>query len=209
MCKIAIVSTFPVRSGDKSTVACSRKQQHPLNHIHWMYIVQPLRSPRATRYIYVLTHLGYCQSFFANLSLKKWSMRRWSGDGAATLRLIAVEHMPEAVSRAAKPFILTLDSVGGICYLAAVLMPLLLRLPSNISCKYIVCFPTPSPKHTAVWHRPASEQIFHQGMYQRLSFCVVSHGSSVQWHCLSGSSASAVTGNPCRSRFLQCHSPPS
>ena len=47
-------------------------------------------------------------------------MRRYSGDGAATLRLIAVEHMPEAVARAAKPFILTLDSGGGICYVIAV-----------------------------------------------------------------------------------------
>ena len=39
------------------------------------------------------------------------------GEGAAKLRLIAEEHMPTAVSRAAKPFILTLDNDGGICYL--------------------------------------------------------------------------------------------
>lgn len=30
--------------------------------------------------------------------------------------MIAGEHMLTAVSRAAKPFILTLDSVGGTCY---------------------------------------------------------------------------------------------
>ena len=39
------------------------------------------------------------------------------GEGAAKPRLIAEEHMPTAVSRAAKPFILTLDNDGGICYL--------------------------------------------------------------------------------------------
>ena len=39
------------------------------------------------------------------------------GEGAAKLRLIAEEHMPTAVSRAAKPFIVTLDNDGGICYL--------------------------------------------------------------------------------------------
>ena len=32
----------------------------------------------------------------------------------------SLKHMPEAESRAAKPFISTLDSVGGICYLIAV-----------------------------------------------------------------------------------------
>lgn len=56
-----------------------------------------------------------------------------SGEGAAKPRLIAAEHMPAAVSGAAKPFILTLDSAGGICYLIAALMPLLLRLRSDIS----------------------------------------------------------------------------
>ena len=78
-----------------------------------------------------------------------------SGEGAAKPRLIAAEHMPAAVSGAAKPFILTLDSAGGICYLIAALMPLLLRLRSDISYIDTAWFPTPFPKHTAVWHRPA------------------------------------------------------
>ena len=68
---------------------------------------------------------------------------------------------------------------GLLCYLSVVLMPHLMRLPSNISCKGTASIPTPFPKHTSVWHRPASEQTFHQGMYQRLSFCVVSHDSYV------------------------------
>ena len=37
-------------------------------------------------------------------------LRRWSGYAPLNCR----RAMPEAVSRAAKPFILTLDSVGGI-----------------------------------------------------------------------------------------------
>lgn len=77
------------------------------------------------------------------------------GEGAAKPRLIAAEHMTAAVSGAAKPFILTLDSAGGICYLIAALMPLLLRLRSDISYIDTAWFPTPFPKHTAVWHRPA------------------------------------------------------
>lgn len=68
------------------------------------------------------------------------------GEGAAKPRLIAAEHMTAAVSGEAKPFILTLDSAGGICYLVAALMPLLLRLQSNISCKDIVCCPHSFPE---------------------------------------------------------------
>lgn len=77
------------------------------------------------------------------------------GEVAAKPSLIAAEHMTAAVSGAAKPFILTLDSAGGICYLIAALMPLLLRLRSDISYIDTAWFPTPFPKHTAVWHRPA------------------------------------------------------
>ena len=44
------------------------------------------------------------------------------GGEAAKPRLIPNEHMPKAASRAAKPFILPLDSVGGsgICYWSVV-----------------------------------------------------------------------------------------
>ena len=103
-------------------------------------------------------------------------LRRWSGYAPLNCR----GAYAGGGVKGGGPFILTLDSVGGICYLIAVLMPPLLRLRSDISCKDTALIPTPSPKHTAVWHRPASEQSFHQGMYQRLLFCVVSHGSSVQ-----------------------------
>lgn len=133
---------------------------------------------------------------------------RFPGGGAATLRIFAQKHMSVAESRAAKPFILTLDSVGGVCYLIAVFMLLLSRFQSNISCIDTALFPTLFPKHIVVWRRPASEQTFRQGMYQRLSFCVVSHDSHVRWHCLSESSTNAVTENPCKSRFLQCCPPP-
>ena len=102
------------------------------------------------------------------------------GEGAAKPRLIAAEHMTAAVSGAAKPFILTLDSVGGVCYLIAVFMLLLSRFQSNISCIDTALFSTLFPKHIVVWRRPASEQTFRQGMYQRLSFCVVSHDSHVR-----------------------------
>lgn len=43
------------------------------------------------------------------------------GEEAAKPRLITNEHMPKAVSRAEKPFISPLDSVGGICYWRAFL----------------------------------------------------------------------------------------
>lgn len=58
------------------------------------------------------------------------------------------------------------------------------------------------PKHIVVWRKPASEQTFRPGMYQRLPFCVVSHGLYVRWYCLSGPSTNAVTENPYKSRFF-------
>lgn len=102
------------------------------------------------------------------------------GEGAAKPRLIAAEHMTAAVSGAAKPFILTLDSAGGICYLIAALMPLLLRLRSDISYIDTALFPTPFPTHTAVWRKPASEQTFRPGKCRQRGFVSGSHGSCAQ-----------------------------
>ena len=102
------------------------------------------------------------------------------GEGAAKPRLIAAEHMTAAVSGAAKPFILTLDSAGDICYLIAALMPLLLRLRSDISYIDTALFPTPFPTHTAVWRKPASEQTFRPEKCRQRGFVSGSHGSCAQ-----------------------------
>ena len=93
---------------------------------------------------------------FRKFSLKNEIPCRYTGSGAATLRLFAGKHMPVAESRVVvRPFISTIDAVDGICYLIALLMLRLPRLQSNTSCKDTALLPTPFLKHTAVWHRPA------------------------------------------------------
>lgn len=93
---------------------------------------------------------------FRKFSLKNEIPCRYTGSGAATLRLFAGKHMPVAESRAVvRPFISTIDAIDGICYLIALLMLRLPRLQSNTSCKDTALIPTPFLKHTAVWRRPA------------------------------------------------------
>ena len=95
---------------------------------------------------------GYCQVYFANSSLTKWNHVLESGGGAATLRLIAWKHMPEAESRAAKPFISTLDSVGGICYVIVVWWMGLCHFCCGFSQIFHTKIPLGSPLLS--WHIP-------------------------------------------------------